>query len=109
MVSEVMITFPFPLTMTNPTDVDAPLCALTSIVVSDRVDDRHSNTDCRLPMDELIDTIIDENELTHPSLTIRPSTNTPDGVSPTACRIVVGSETNTFTLPDVRDTLSSSE
>ena len=81
-VSEVITTLPLPLTTTNPTDVDAPFCARTSIVVSERVSDRHSNTHARFPIDGLIDTIIDENELTHPSLTIKPSLNTLGGASP---------------------------
>jgi len=101
-----MITFPLPLTTTNPTVVDAPFCALTSIPVRERVSDRHSNTLSRFPIDGLIITIIDENELTHPSLTIRPSLNTLDGVSPIARSMVVSVDPNTLTLPDVSDTLS---
>ena len=106
----VIIRFPFSLTTTNPTDVDAPFCALTSIDVSERVNDRHSNTHHRFPIDGLIETIMDENELTHPSLAIRLFLNTLDGVSPIAYRIIdCDVDPNTLTFPDVNETLSSSE
>jgi hypothetical protein len=105
-----MIRFPFSFTTTNPTDVDAPFCALTSIDVSERVNDRHSNTLSRFPINGLTETIIDENELTHPSLTIRPFLNTLGGVSPIACRTVdCDVDPNTLTFPDVNETLSLSE
>ena len=103
MVRDVIVTLAVPPIMMNATDVDAPFIALTSIVESERDDDTHSNTLCLFPSEGKMEMIIEENEVTHPSMRMRPFIVSLDCESPTTSRMNESDVVKTLTLPVFND------